>query len=247
MNLRLSFSISIFVFLLQAPGLFAQSELRGKISEYSVGPSQILSFDPFSGSNQSWAEISSSGEFNLVLEPDFLDKVRKMAAEAEKSSPDGFRISFKTVAETFACTYEEVATEGGETVVSGLPELTVADEMQNPSNGILYAVSSQEMADWLYSYGEGTIGPGYYLQFYFLEGAAKAKGDCLLEVFTGEGDEFFEEITKIDLDLKAGWNIIRYGIDEVFTSSSGKVFPSNMFVTRLESLPNDLKWIAVKD
>ncbi len=244
-NRKLLFS-ALFLFS-QNLLLQAQNEVRGKITDYDSGTAQIVSFDRFSGTTQTWSEVNSAGEFSLILEADFLGKVRKLAEEAEKKAPSGFRISFRTVAETFACTYDEVETDGGGTIVSGLPELSITDEMGNPANGILYAASSAEIANWLFNYGEGALSPGYYIQFYFLEGAAKAKGDCLLETFTGEGDESFEEVNSIDLELQAGWNIIRYGIDEVFNSSTGKIYPSKMTITRLETLPDDLKWIAVKD
>lgn len=247
MKIQLKVLFSIFFILFQYQPLLAQDELRGKIFGYDSGPSQIVSFDRFSGTDQTWAEINSAGEFTIILEPNFLEKVRKIAEEAQKTAPDGFRISFRTVAETFACSYEEVTTEGGETIVSGLPELSILDDSGNPSNGILYAASSQDIASWLYTYGDGLISPGYYLQFYYLDGQAKAKGDCLLEIFTGNEDESYEETTRIDLDLDAGWNIIKYEIVEVFTTSTGKVYPSNMSLSRLKSLPGDLFWFAVKD
>lgn len=247
MKIQVKVLFSILFSLLLFQSIQAQKVLSGRISEYKDGPSQIVSSDPFSGDTQTWAEINSAGEFRIELEPDFLEKVRMMAKEAEKNAPSGFRINFKKVSETFACTYEKVATEGGDVIVSGLPELSITDESGNPANGILYAASSHDIATWLYTYGDGLTSPGYYLQFYFLEGSAKAKGDCLLETFTGNEDESYEEITSIDLDLQEGWNIIKYEIAEVFTTSHGKTYPSKLSLTRLESLPNDLFWFAVKD
>jgi hypothetical protein len=225
----------------------AQQELRGKISNYSGAVSPIESFDRFSAISTKWGEVNAEGDFSIILEDNFLEKAREMAVEAQKNAPQGFTLKFKTVAETFSCAFEEMPTEGGETVVSRIPELTLLDEMGNPANGILYAASSLEIADWLFSYQEKNVVTGYYLEFYFLEGPATAKGKCLLETYTGAGEEVFEESTTIDLELQAGWNIIRYGIDEVFTSSSGKAFPLEFTISRLESLPEGLMWFAVKD
>jgi hypothetical protein len=225
----------------------AQGMLKGKISDFDSGPAQIVSFDRFSGTDKTWGSVNREGKFTLALESDFLEKARKMAEEAEKTAPDGFRINFRTVAETFACTYEEVDTEGGEIIVSGLPELSITDENGNLSNGILYAASSQDIATWLYTYGDGLTSPGYYLQFYFLEGPAIAKGDCQLEIFTGNDEESYQEITSIDLDLLEGWNIIKYEIGEVFTTSTGKTYPSKLSISRLDKLPDDLLWFAMKD
>ncbi|SFB56482.1 hypothetical protein [Algoriphagus aquimarinus] len=239
-------SIIIGAFLFQTQMVLAQQELSGRISNYSSGLSKIESFDRFSAISKQWGEVNEDGDFTIFLEGDFLVKAKEMADEARENSPSGFVLSFPTVSEVFACPFEEVPTEGGEIVVSGLPELTLMDEMGNPSNGILYASSSADIAKWLFSYRDENASLGYYLEFYFLEGPAKAKGDCKLDTYTGSGEEKYEDFTSIDLELQPGWNIIRHGIDEVFTASSGKVFASKMSMTRLETLPEDLLWIAVK-
>lgn len=247
MKIKFTFLGSFLFVLFQIQSVYAQQVLHGKISNYTNGPSQIESFDRFSAISQTWGEVDEEGDFSIILEDNFLGNARKMAEEAQENAPKGFTISFKKVSETFACPFEEVETEGGDVEVSGIPELTLMDEMGNPTNGILYAASSLEIARWLFTYGDENVSPGYHLEFYFLEGPAKAKGVCELETFTGNEEENFVEITKIDLELQAGWNIIRYGIDEVFTSSSGKVFPSKLTVSRLEKLPEDLLWFAVKE
>jgi len=223
----------------------AQQEIRGKIFNYTSGPSQIESFDRFSAISQTWGEVNEEGDFSIILEDNFLEKAREMAKEAQGNAPKGFTVSFNTVSESFACPFEEVEPKVGDIVVTGLPELTLMDEMGNPTNGILYAASSLDIARWLFTYRDVNANPGYYLEFYYLEGPATVKRECLMETYSGVGEEVFEESTNIDLELQAGWNIIRYGIDEVFTSSNGKVLPLKLTVTRLEKLPEDLLWFAV--
>jgi len=247
MNIKPIFYCSFLLILFQLQLANAQQVLRGKISNYTSGPSQIESFDRFSAISQTWGEVNEEGDFSIILEDNFLEKAREMAEEAQGNAPKGFTVSFKTVSETFACPFEEVETKVGDIVVSGLPELTLMDEMGNPTNGILYAASSLDIARWLFTYRDVNASPGYYLEFYYLEGPATVKRECLMETYSGVGEEVFEESTNIDLELQAGWNIIRYGIDEVFTSSAGKVFPLKLSVTRLETLPGDLMWFAVKE
>ncbi|TXE11088.1 hypothetical protein [Algoriphagus aquimarinus] len=238
-------SFSIVLFQIQL--VSAQQELQGQIANYSSGLSEIESFDRFSGNSQKWGEVSEEGKFSIILQDNFLEKARKLAEDAQKNAPNGFTVGFKKVSETFACAFEEVETENGDIEVSGVPELTLMDEMGNPSNGILYASSSLDIARWLFTYRDENVIPGYYLEFYYLEGPAKANGECILETYTGNDEEKYEEVTSINLELQAGWNIIRYGIDEVFTSSTGKVYPLKLTVSRLESLPEDLLWFAVKE
>jgi len=247
MKTKSIFFCSFLFLIFQYQVVKAQQELRGKISNYSDGPSQIESFDRFSAISKTWGEVNEEGDFTVILEADFLGKGREMAEEAQKNAPKGFTLSFKTASETFTCTYDEVERKDSDVMVSGLPELTLMDDMGNPTNGILYAASSLDIARWLFSYREENASPGYYLEFYYLEGPAQAKEECKLETYTGSGEESFEEITTIDLQLQTGWNIIRYGIEEVFTSINGKVLPLKLSVTRLETLPEDLMWFAVKE
>lgn len=247
MKIKFTFFGSFLFVLFQIQSVYAQQVLHGKISNYTNGPSQIESFDRFSGNSQKWGEVNEEGKFSIILENNFLEKARKLAEDAQKNAPNGFTVGFKKVSETFACAFEEVETEGGDIVVSGVPELSLMDEMGNPSNGILYASSSLDIARWLFTYRDENVSPGYYLEFYYLEGPAKANGECILETYTGNDEEKYEEVTRIDLELQAGWNIIRYGIDEVFTSSTGKVYPLKLTVSRLESLPEDLLWFVVNE
>jgi hypothetical protein len=247
MKTKSIFFCSLLLLIFQLQVVKAQQELRGKIFNYSDGSSQIESFDRFSAISKTWGTVNEEGDFTIILEDDFLGKVREMGEEAQKNAPKGSTLSFKTALETFTCTYDEVESKDSDVMVSGLPELTLMDDMGNPTNGILYAASSLDIARWLFSYREENASPGYYLEFYYLEGPAQAKEECKLETYTGSGEESFEEITTIDLELQTGWNIIRYGIEEVFTSSNGKVFPLKLSVTRLETLPEDLMWFAVKE
>jgi hypothetical protein len=246
MKIKIISILNVFALLFQIEIAQAQNALKGNLNNYTDGAGKIVSHDMISGNMHEWGSIDPSGKFSINLPGNFMESLKIMAEEAQKNAPSGFRMQFKTVEDTFVCQYDPVDTEGGETIVAGMPELSIGDQNGDPVNGILYAVSNPEIAYWLFNYGDGDISPGYYLQFYFVEAAAKAKGDCLLEIYTGNGEEFYEESIVIDLNLKEGWNIIRYGFEDVFTSSSGKVFPSKMTTTRLESLPEDLIWVQIK-
>lgn len=247
MKIKITTFFFLTFLLIESQIVSAQIDLKGKITNYQDGSAQLVSNNMFSEEFQSWGSVESDGSFSIKLEPDFLEKVKAKAEEAKKTAPSGFSISFRTAAETFGCTYEEVKNEGGDAVVSGLPELSITDENGNPANGILYAASNSEIANWLYTYGETEAKKGYYLQFYYLESPAKAKGECVLETYTGEGDEMYEEVKLIDLELEQGWNIIRYETMEIFTSKTGKTYPSKITVTRLSELPGDLGWFAIKN
>lgn len=83
------------------------------------------------------------------------------------------------------------------------------------------------------------------MEFFFLEAPAKITGICQLKTYTGHAEESYEEVSSIDLDLEAGWNIIRYGIDQVFTSETGQVYASNFSITKLDSLPEDVSWFSI--
>ena len=111
----------------------------------------------------------------------------------------------------------------------------------------MYAVSSPEIAWWLQSYGHKGISPGYYLRWIYLEAPASVTGECKVPTYTGNDEEMYEDTTLFDVQLEKGWNVVKYEIAEIFTSQSGKTYPSKTLVSKLQAVPDDLQWQAIGD
>ena len=136
--------------------------------------------------------------------------------------------------------------ENADALIAGMPDLEVTIKDGEWDESVMYAVSNPDIANWLYSYGEKNSAKGYYLQWFFLEEEASAKAECTMPTYTGNDDENYNNVTIINLKLQKGWNIIKYGITEVFTDANGKITPSKTEISRIESLPDDVQWVVVK-
>ena len=226
--------------------LTAQNSIQGKVNNWTNGESIIAYFGMFNGEMTRLGSINAGGDFQIPLDPDYFNTFKKIAEKEAADAPPGWSMSYKTVATTFFCTYDEtVTTQNGDAIITGLPELILTDQNGQKEQGILYAVSSPEVASWLRSYGAENISPGYYLSWIFIESPAAASGECAVPTYTGNGDEMYEDTTVMDLKLEKGWNLLKYEIAETFTSATGKTYASKTRVSRLEALPEDVQWVAV--
>lgn len=226
--------------------LTAQNSLKGKVNNWTHGESIIAYFGMFNGEMTQLGSITSGGDFHIPLDPDYLNTFKKIAEKEAADAPPGWTMSYKTMASTFFCTYDEgITTQNGDAILTGLPELILTDNTGQTEQAILYAVSSPEVAEWLRSYGDESISPGYYLSWIFSESPASANGECVVPFYTGNDDEMYNDTTVMEVELEKGWNLIKYEIVEIFTSKAGKTYPSKTIVSRIEALPYDVQWVAV--
>ena len=226
--------------------LNAQETLSGHISDYTEGKGLIISYDIVTGDKYTWGKIDDEGMIKVPLSDTYLDEIKKMASKAQKKAPKGFTLKLPTVEDTFTCRYPDVKFENPGYLVSGLPDLMLTDNKKKAENGSIYAVNKPLLANWLHHDEQGDVGLGYYLMFYFAEAKASAKGTCMTATYTGLGDEHYDKFTLFDLELDKGWNIVKYEIEEVFESKNGGFFPEVIKVTKLDNLPDDLRWERLK-
>ncbi|MCM4161346.1 hypothetical protein FHG64_08470 [Antarcticibacterium flavum] len=224
----------------------AQSSLQGNVTNWTQGESLIVYFGMFNDEMTKIGTISEDGTMNIPLDPDYLNSFREIAEKEAANAPQGWSMSYKTLATTFPCLNEESAvTINGEAIVSGLPQLFLTDPSGFTELGILYAASSIEVATWLKSYGMESVIPGYYLEWLFMEEEGFANGKCVTPTYTGNDSESYEDTYLVDVKLQKGWNMIKYEITDVFTSKTGKTYPSKTLVSRVENLPEDIQWLAI--
>lgn len=237
--------ITTLLYLLLAVFSAAGQEIiSGQISQWTVESARIVFVEQMSGELVELGSVSGDGRFSIALPPDFIRKARDMSGKAKEKAPQGWKLSFKDVASTFTCE-GEISHQNGEALLAGLPELVLVDKKGNEL-GVLYAVSSTEMARWFFNYGMDEPVMGYKLLWYYLEEAASATGSCSIETYTGSGEEKFNNITELNVDLKEGWNMVMYHYSESFGSEDGKSFPSKLEINRIETLPQDLQWVVIR-
>lgn len=265
---KLKNNIAALVFsALTSLGCIAQNSITGTIANYKNSEGLLTSFDMISGDNIVIGTIDKEGKFNIPLDENYLTDVKEKAKVAQENAPKGWQIQFKTVATTFGCDFDnenieylddgteiityagstkknEIIHENGEAIVMGIPDPNLTDK-DGTVVSVMYAVSQPEIAKWLYSYRQENAVKGYYLQWYFAEDSATAKGECAVPTYTGNGDENYNNVTITNLELQKGWNIIKYNITEVFTDANEKTTFSKMEITRIAELPTDVLWTTI--
>lgn len=224
----------------------AQTSVQGIVNNWTQEEAVVAYSGMFNGEMTTMGTISPDGTLKIPLDPDYFTSIKKLAEKEAAEAPEGWSMSYRTIASTFSCMYEEnITTSNGEAIVTGLPELLITDKSGQTEYGYLYAVSSPTVAWWLKSYGEKEISPGYYLRWIYIESPASATGECKIPNYTGNGEEMYEDTMLFDVQLEKGWNVVKYEIAEIFTSQTGKTYPSKTLVSRLPEVPDDLQWHAL--
>ena len=249
-------------------GCIAQNSIAGTIANYKNGEGLVTSFDMITRDPIVLGNIDKDGKFTIPLDENYLAAIKGKAKSAQEKAPEGWQINFKTVATTFGCDFDnesieyldddtekityigsskknEIIHENGEAIVTGIPDPNLTDKDGKTVHSVLYAVSQPEIAKWLYSYGQDNAVKGYYLQWYFVEDSATAKGECVVPTYTGIDEENYNHVTITNLELQKGWNIIKYNITEVFTDAIGKIVPSKIEITSIAEVPADVLWTTI--
>jgi len=226
---------------------YAQESISGTISNHNPNEKLIVSYDLISKKTEQLGTIDADGHFNIPLDENYLTTIKEKAESAKAKAPEGWEMKMNTVASTFQCLGSETDYKNGETIVAGMPTPEVTNLAGESVHAMLYAVSNADIANWLYSYGQKNCAKGYYLQYLFVEEEASAKAECTMPTYTGNDDENYNNVTILNLELQKGWNIIKYDITEVFTDKNGKTAPSKTEISRIDSIPDDLQWVIVKE
>ena len=253
---------------LASVGCNAQNSITGTVANYQNGKGLITFSDMISRGDQIvLGNIEKDGIFNIPLDENYLTSIKEKAKNAQKTAPSGWQMKFKTVAATYGCDFDntnieylddgtekitfagstkknEIVHKNGEAIVIGMPDLNITDK-EGKTGSVLYAVNHPEIAKWLYSYGQGNAVKGYYLQWFFVEDEASAKGECVVPTYTGIGDENYNQVTITNLELQKGWNIVKYSITEIFTNGNGKTTALKTEITTIAELPADLLWTTI--
>lgn len=219
--------------------------ITGVISPYSSGEATLTNYDMISHAKTTIGTIQDSGTFTIPLVPDYIIQIKTAAQEFAATNTEGWELRFNTLATQFICDKIEMTYEHEDTILLGLPEPSISDKEGNEI-GVLYAVSTAEIAQWLYSYGQEEPAVGFYLNWYYLEAEAYLSGSCSIPNYTGNGDENFMSTTTYNLQLQKGWNMIKTSIDALFTTEDGKKLPMQTTVSSTTSIPEKLQWEIVK-
>lgn len=241
---RIAWYIGITLLMLGTPGK-SQLLLEGKIKNWNKGEGRLVFQDMITGDLTDMGSIDEKGGIKIPLSPNFKEEVDLMVEKALENAPQGWSMRKNTVASTFNCNPEEIKITNGEAEVLGLPELMLTDKDGMVENGYLYASNNRQVAGWANSWGMDNAGKGYHLRWFFVEEDASVNGECSTLTYTYYGDESYEDLTIVKLELKKGWNTIKTKFEELFTDQNGKIYSSRTVISRIDELPEDLDWFAL--
>ncbi len=242
-------------------------EITGTIANYTNGEGTITENNFWTGDKTTLGTVEKNGNFNIPLDQDFFNSVKKRMTSEMKNMPKGGEIKYHRVNTVFTCGSEsfgyknttenindsisiityplygennQTTFKNGESIILKLPLLYLTDKQGN-SHSLLYAANTPELAT---SSGFGVFEKGFYLEWIFVENNSKVTGECAIPTGS-DNEEDFVSTTITDVELQKGWNIIRYDITEVLTSSEGEAMAKITKISTISELPNDLKWYAI--
>ncbi|MDW5290224.1 hypothetical protein [Formosa sp. PL04] len=237
--------VVLFMSAFMSLGCMAQNAIQGNIENWSNGEVPLIFNDYISKAKINMGSISSNGEMIIPLDDDYLSNLKDAALKAKETAPEGWKMKFNTVESVFGCGDEGIIYENASIIFTGLPDLEALNDDESTSYGYIYCTNNTELSTWLFNYGQGNIAKGYYLRWFYAEDNASVKGTCDMPTYTGNADENYVDTTVYNLEIKKGWNIIKYAITETFISQEGKISPSKTEITTIDEVPIDALWLLL--
>jgi len=186
------------------------------------------------------AEIKSYGpDGTLVLGRIEADGRVVLELSAPPPSP-------QTVDQTFGAS---CSGDGGTSVSPpGVPftPASLSVERGGQELGELHLATSGEVVAWRRSWGQETAAAGAWFQWAHVASDVKVDGDCTATTWVDEqATESYEQVTDRKLALKAGWNLLRNDIVELYTDKTGRKHPKHVVVDALRQAPEGASWFFV--
>lgn len=151
----------------------------------------------------------------------------------------------QTLGDTFPSCLESGEAIVSERFASFTPSslFVAADDYAMEELGSLHLASSPEMVAWQASHGQGSAVEGSWYQYVNVSQAAKLEAECKLPMYTGEGEDNFEQTTVYAVQFQPDWNLMRNEVTELRAGPSGKKYPKQIRVTVSEGVPEDAQWL----
>ncbi len=238
---------SILFMTLLALSLSAQNAIKGSISDWNKGKGDVIvgMMEP-----TVIGSIDESGAFTIPLQPNFLDDVKKQIEEENKNSKNGWTSSLMTLEKVFGCYNDTLQVVNGDQPISKLTQMgafRAVNIAEKKRLGYFFAANSQEFANTMMSVGSYNFQKGYYIDWYFVDEAGSVKGRCEEEAYALNQKEIYPRNTTYNVELKPGWNMVKYEITEIFTDNEGHTYPQETVYTTLDALPENTQYIFFED
>lgn len=107
-------------------------------------------------------------------------------------------------------------------------------------DGIIVPASSSEVNTSLIGANGKNDAAGSYLIWVYANREATYNGTCKVNNFA-DGDTIQSQ-KSFDLNLKQGWNLSRFEIEEVFIDKAGYTYPIKTKISTVDKYPGEIQW-----
>ncbi len=112
--------------------------------------------------------------------------------------------------------------------------------------GVVIPATSQESNNSVFKENGKNNVTGSYWSWVYASADAKYIATCKKSNKIFGLDEPVLATKSINLDLKEGWNLIRFETNEVFTDEGGYTYPVSMNIITVDGYSDDIKWFLNK-
>lgn len=227
---------------------FAQNNFSGKLEGWNGEEALIIKPD-FMGNSQieKYGLVKPDGSFNIDL--DVVTQLNLKDAETPEDAVGNWVGRQANLNEAFSCFGGELQFKNAEQAVyklSTMGSYYLSSMNDTRDLGYFMSANSLEFVQGFSSFGEKPYPTGFMIDYYYVAEPAKVNGECAVETYTISG-ELYLNLTKYKLDLKPGWNIVKFEVAEIFTDNTGMTHPAKINFVTEEILPQDAKHFYFRD
>lgn len=226
--------------------LVAQGSFEGTIPDWDRG-----SGDVFTGlmTPSIIGTIDDKGTFKVPLKPDYLNEVQKQMEAENADESRKWKSSLMTLEEAYNCYEGTVEVSNGDqpfTSLSVMGFFMLASWEKQERFGDMMPASSAEFVAAFRDPGSYTFKEGYSLDWYYVDEAGSVKGTCTLNSGTLSG-AMYDRTVHYDLDLKKGWNLVKYEVEKVFADTDGKTYIEKDHYTTIAEWPSGVEFVFIPE
>ncbi|MFZ0489781.1 MAG: hypothetical protein WAM00_06035 [Salegentibacter sp.] len=231
----------ILPFLFVTSITIAQTTITGKIEAYPGEKADVLGRIVY----EKLGTIDQNGAFSINLDKEYFEKIRDTMKIASQNSGGSMRLP--SLNDTFACATNSLKANNSDQIYLQLLNfdgLILANMEEKKMYGHLKAVSSNQFAQSHVFRYQNEAKKGYMVDWYYFPEPASLVGTCSTQKITDNGENYQQE-SHINLNFKQGWNLVKYEVEDTYTSKNGKKYIKELSYTTLNNLPEDVKYLFV--
>jgi hypothetical protein len=206
-------------------------------------------------------ENYTQGKFDIKVAPFGLDGIKITVGQILKDGSIHFKwqnidlnsiedyefymSSIKNVAGMTFCNEKEIEESSN---VTKAVEVQLSVYKKNRYVGILYPATQKEILDNTSLNRHTSLVLGSYLSWYYSDGSANFKAMCEVNL-ESENNYDFKEVTKYDISLKEGWNIVKHTLvekEDWNNELNQGSLPKLITKTSVINIPTNINWYLKK-